>query len=1040
MRNAMLEVLQLLIKDLSNTDDALPADTEHNRSQALAGSEEDQEEAQRERGDARKRQVEQFWGLICERFLDMNSYVRCKCINVCIKLCDLQTKFPAQRNLLIDLSIKSLSDKASSVRKNAISLLTRLILTHPYGAIHGGELDLAEWQKRLESIDDQLKEFDGVLDMPNEEDEEDQTITGNTEEADAEKGDEEDDDDDFGDITAGKETQNDEEEQKNTSQKKKKPRASIDLNALAAKLSSDDAQKVIRLRLTRRYYVEAVNFIEELAAAVPQLSLLLVSTSKAEVLESMEFFRVAHEYKVPGADVGIRRMIHLTWSKDNNSLVMEDGKELKGIKSRLIEVYRSLYFEPIGTLNPRDNVNRIARNLVERTFGATLAELTSLEELISTMCGEGMIHDTVIDKLWSVYSSPKPIPRGQRRGAIIVLSMLAIAKKEIVAEHIDTLLGIGLGSLGAKDVVLAKYSCIALGRVGGSVKKVKGALSDEQVRYPMTHPMFARLRAAIQWPSGSGQWFSLAEHAIQTIYLLGQQPDALCSDLIKQMTIKVFGPGGPSPTRGGMGGSMSVPPTPGSTVSDNMTATSQSHASAFALAQLIFVVGHVALKQIVYLEFVEREYKRRKAEADKSKVLASKDENKEVSKTTEKGKKSKRGKKGAAEAAAEEEADELDQVAGNAEDDIGDVVGEVRERELLYGKQSLLSIFGPAVVHICSNPTTYSNDYLRKAAVLTMCKFMCISSSFCEDNLNRVLAILSDSKDAVVRSNVVIALGDMAISFGNLVDENSDRLYAGLSDQDLGVKKNTLMVLTHLILNGMIKVKGQLGEMAKCLDDEEERVSDLAKLFFSELATKENAVYNNLPDIISHLSIGQHAVDEETFARTMRFIFTFIDKEKQAESVVEKLCQRFRSTSEERQWRDIAFCLSLLPYKSDRSIKRLIEGLPFYQDKLHDAVIFKRFSEILAKARTNRSSAPGSGSGVETEMQEFEQILEAARVHGLNDAEVEAAATQAKEKKSRRKRETTAPPAKRGAAAAAPRRGTRRAPRESVASNGDESF
>jgi hypothetical protein len=46
----------------------------------------------------------------------------------------------------------------------------------------------------------------------------------------------------------------------------------------------------------------------------------------------------------------------------------------------------------------------------------------------------------------------------------------------------------------------------------------------------------------------------------------------------------------------------------------------------------------------------------------------------------------------------------------------------------------------------------------------------------------------------------------------------------------------------------MIKVKGQLGEMAKCVEDEDVRIQDLAKLFFSELSTKENAIYNNLPD------------------------------------------------------------------------------------------------------------------------------------------------------------------------------------------------
>ena len=32
------------------------------------------------------------------------------------------------------------------------------------------------------------------------------------------------------------------------------------------------------------------------------------------------------------------------------------------------------------------------------------------------------------------------------------------------------------------------------------------------------------------------------------------------------------------------------------------------------------------------------------------------------------------------------------------------------------------------------------------------------------------------------------------------------------------------------------------------------------------------------PTVISHLSIGEHAVDEETFQSTMRYIFSFIEK------------------------------------------------------------------------------------------------------------------------------------------------------------------
>ena len=145
-------------------------------------------------------------------------------------------------------------------------------------------------------------------------------------------------------------------------------------------------------------------------------------------------------------------------------------------------------------------------------------------------------------------------------------------------------------------------------------------------------------------------------------------------------------------------------------------------------------------------------------------------------------------------------------------------------------------------LHFCQNRT------LRMAAILSFSKFLCVSSQFCDEHHRLLFKILETSKDPTIRSNIVIALGDVAVCFSNIIDENSNELYKGLSDRNLVVKKNTLMVLTHLILNGMIKVKGQLGEMAKCLEDEEARIADLARLFFTELSTKDNAIYNNLPD------------------------------------------------------------------------------------------------------------------------------------------------------------------------------------------------
>jgi hypothetical protein len=47
----------------------------------------------------------------------------------------------------------------------------------------------------------------------------------------------------------------------------------------------------------------------------------------------------------------------------------------------------------------------------------------------------------------------------------------------------------------------------------------------------------------------------------------------------------------------------------------------------------------------------------------------------------------------------------------------------------------------------------------------------------------------------------------------------------------------------------------------------------------------------------------------------------------QAEGLVEKLCHRFRGTEDRTQWRDIAYCLSMLNY-SDRCIKKVHRPSP----------------------------------------------------------------------------------------------------------------
>jgi non-SMC mitotic condensation complex subunit 1 len=85
------------------------------------------------------------------------------------------------------------------------------------------------------------------------------------------------------------------------------------------------------------------------------------------------------------------------------------------------------------------------------------------------------------------------------------------------------------------------------------------------------------------------------------------------------------------------------------------------------------------------------------------------------------------------------------------------------------------------------------------------------------------------------------------------------------------------MTLTFLVLAGQVKVKGQLGEMAKCLEDEDRRIADLAKMFFTELSTKDNAIYNSFTDIFSILS-SDKKLEEDSLKRIVKFLMSFIEK------------------------------------------------------------------------------------------------------------------------------------------------------------------
>ena len=111
------------------------------------------------------------------------------------------------------------------------------------------------------------------------------------------------------------EDEEDEDETQGSSPKKNKKRkgsklkprkSQIDVTAVAEEqkvLATYDDQEITQQRLQKKYLSEALTFIDEIESAMEPMGRLLGSMSKPEVLEIMEFFRIAHEYHFESAKV-----------------------------------------------------------------------------------------------------------------------------------------------------------------------------------------------------------------------------------------------------------------------------------------------------------------------------------------------------------------------------------------------------------------------------------------------------------------------------------------------------------------------------------------------------------------------------------------------------------------------------------------------------------------------------------------------------------------------------------------------------------------
>lgn len=689
--------------------------------------------------------------------------------------------------------------------------------------------------------------------------------------------------------------------------------------------------------------------------AVSAVSELLEEKSGTDVLEAIQFMTLSHEYNLPGAEAGVQQMLKLVSSKE------------PGIRDAVIDAYTRLYFNSTSDKKEEAAVE-IIRQLSNFVKDLKMYQFEGMSDIISEWMKNGYIDEECIKVVWKLIKSSNT---EARQTALILLNMIANEEATIVKDKLSILIKYCIAkdeTRGERDLMTVLLTCRTLTTLVECTD-----IDGVSLKFKEDDPLFIELISAVKenfLESTDTLYPLMAQMVVDIVFMLCRSPvnviEGLLVDLYLMLTNlssvgeavkgddsdvnseeedecnKTLCNGNAVATNG----VIKKEPTANDGNNDNdVMSTDEDHVeeddefeeerdvNTVVLGHFVMLVGHVGLRMFRYYEndFLEELKEHNRA------MLAPED------------RKPKRQSQSSKDNSQEGET--IVDAVTSADDAAVESVRCIMEDLVLGEKVTTMGQFSLIVRDICVKPKKYQDDDLLNTASVALSQLMMISSKFCSENMQLLVTLMEKSEDEETRLSLAVAMGDLLLRFPNVVQPWSQHLYARLRDESSKVRLITLFTLYHLITNEMVKVKGQISEVALCIADAEEDISSLACKLFVELGQKGNTLYNVLTDIISHLSnpCAEVPVSEETFQMIMKFLIEQIQKERQFESLVEKLCKRMQTSTSERQWKDLVYCLSLLSW-SDRCLRKLLDHASCYVDKLVFQPVTKVFVNIACNA------------------------------------------------------------------------------------------
>ena len=722
------------------------------------------------------------------------------------------------------------------------------------------------------------------------------------------------------------------------------------------------------------YFKSFYEVLDNIDQVVPCVTQLLNSRSISDVQQSIDLFLTLHNYRIESSEKGIRKMLVLIMKNENS------------IKKKVIDAFSDIFF------NDDKYTKEIqAAGLIHFCSQLNYSEYTCVDELLKNLLEHKEIHKDVFKEIWKILikNSKNEIKNIKAKDindlnqkikqielesitAMRIINIASNYKPEIIRINSDSYIKKLMSILQVEKNEEINWQSVKYGLEG--LVKIYQTNKD-----PTKTCLIAIAKALVRtYGRAKNDWFIAAKEFIDTIFKLFPEPEQMSQYLIIKLSMPFFAsndeeqnnetkdkfrtqniyPQAPSELSSSLNGDY----TPNKSKDSNINMM-----TPLKLAQLIFVVGHIALNMIIYGENLEATIKKK----------FSQKENKN-NKTSSKKKKNKNNEE---EKDNEKENEELNNIVGGKEAEIDlniSLIHKIIDEDLLV--KHLIAKYVPIIKTIaittlkCRAEELESNMLLYKSAIMSYCKLMLINQDFCKNNIQFIFDLLNnDIIPSDLKLNVCLSFGDLVNRFPNIMISEVSKFFEGLHSPHKEVVKYTLTVISHLVLNDMLKMKGEVVDICMLLDHKDPSIRSHVQTFFNEINNKgNNVIYNIIPKALARLSNEFKSLDYSKFKTIANTLLKYVDKEKHIEGLMDKLFVKLKNSTDNLEWRNNTFVLSELNYNTEKILVKFLQSYSEIIDKNDDNPEVK---ENLAKIFSKLERIPNLSESVLANLKECKEKI-----------------------------------------------------------------